>query len=862
MALLMNRFSTTAAIAIVLAVIATLGGDLPTEATAMTPVFQANSGEIGIPTIDRFAPESQLKARTTRLSAAKFPVIDVHTHFGRRVKEDLEQVAQYVEAMDENKIALCVSLDARLGDEASHFEFLKPFENRFLVFGHIDFGSCHEGGFVHDVCERLKIAKSNGICGVKFFKKFGLGYRDKNGSLLKIDDPRWDPIWQTCGELKLPIIMHTGDPAAFFQPVDENNERYEELLRHPSWSFHGADYPARNELLAARNRVIEKHPNTIFIGAHIAGNAEDLNAVSRWLDTYPNLYVEIASRISELGRQPYSAHDFLEKYSDRVQFGTDGPWPQERLGYYWRFLETDDEHFRYSEKQPPPQGLWRIHGVQLSDEALQNIYHKNVLKLIPSTEEKFAAAVASFDSFDATSDDKTENTNVAFLVAATEGVARRDGESSWIDSIRFEEPLITNDAIIFGILMVMLAFVFWSSSLKSGPLAAFYRVIPMLLMCYFLPSLLTMFNIVEPAESKVPRMAKDYLLPASLILLTLSVDLKEIFKLGPKALIMFVTATIGVIVGGPIAVLIVSYINPEIVGGQSPTEIWRGLATVAGSWIGGGANQIAMQEIYLPFKDVTPDVEARARDLFTVMVAIDVLVAEFWMMFLLLGVGKADAIDRFTKADSSSVKRLQDKMEAFTQRIARVPTTTDLMVLLGIAFGGTALCHYLAAAISPWVEVNVPYLMNFSMHKGFFWLVVLATALGLLISFTPLKNYEGAGASKLGTICIFILVATIGMGMDVLAVFEYWQLFLVGLIWMAIHVGLLFFIGWLIRAPYFFLAVGSKASIGGAASAPVVAAAFHPALAPVGVLLAVLGYVLGTYGAMLCANLMRIASPG
>jgi uncharacterized membrane protein/predicted TIM-barrel fold metal-dependent hydrolase len=822
--------------------------------SAESLALQADDTAAKPPGIHQYDPVSQLKANATALGKASFPVIDVHSHFQMRTKGDPDAVDQYVDVMDENRIAINFSLDATIGDEEAHFEFLKPHAERFAIIGHIDFqGSgksndpstwaCNQGGFVHDVCERLKKAKASGIVGVKFFKKFGLGYRDADGRLLKIDDPKWDKIWQTCGELNLPIIMHTGDPAAFFEPVDENNERYEELLRHPNWSFHGKDFPAREELLAARNRVIEKHPGTTFIGAHIAGNAEDLATVSEWLDKYPNLYVELASRISELGRQPYSANAFLEKYSDRVLFGTDGPWPNERLKYYWRFLETDDEHFRYSEKQPPPQGLWRIHGVNLGDEALRNIYHANALKLFPSVKSKFDAAVEMLEAKFAAEEKTVES------------------ENAWIEQIRFKEPIIKSDAVIFGILMAMLAAIFWTSSHKRGPFAAFYKVIPMLLVCYFLPSLLRAFGIVNPEDSQVPRMAKDYLLPASLILLTLSVDLKEILKLGPKAIIMFVTGTLGVVLGGPIAVLLTSAVAPEIVGGEAPTEIWRGLATVAGSWIGGGANQAAMQEVFLPIPTDNAAVATKARELYSVMIAIDVLVAEFWMVFLLLGVGKADAIDRFMKADASAVKRLQDKMEAFAAKIARVPTTVDLMVILGIAFGGTGLCHYLGSIFAPWIETNYPFLTQFSLHKGFFWLVVLATTMGLLMSFTPLRNYEGAGASKIGTVCVFVLVATIGLNMDVLAIFEHKELFVVGLIWMAFHVGLMFFVGWLIKAPYFFLAVGSKANIGGAASAPVVAAAFHPALAPVGVLLAVLGYVLGTYGATLCAVLMQAASP-
>lgn len=433
---------------------------------------------------------------------------------------------------------------------------------------------------------------------------------------------------------------------------------------------------------------------------------------------------------------------------------------------------------------------------------------------------------------------------------------QNEGENDEENKEKKPPPLLTNDAVIFGILMLILGFVFWSSKSDFKPFKMFYAVIPMLLMCYFLPSLLTLFNVVDAEKSNLYHIATRYMLPASLILLTLSIDLKEIFKLGPKALIMFFTGTVGVILGGPLAILIVSSFAPSWVGGVEPNEVWRGMTTIAGSWIGGGANQVAMKEVFDVSKDIYP-----------AMVAIDVLVAEFWMMFLLLGVGKADAIDRFLKADSSSIERLKEKMEKFQISITRVTTTTDLVILTAIGFGGTALSHFAADTLAPMFDTlghtneNFAWVLNFSLHKPFFWLVVTATTVGVGLSFTSFRNYEGAGASKMGTLFIFILVAVIGMGMDLMAVVKYTELFVVGLIWMIFHVGLLFLVAWMIRAPYFFLAVGSKANIGGAASAPVVAAAFHPALAPVGVLLAVLGYALGTYGAMICGWLMKSVAP-
>ncbi len=411
------------------------------------------------------------------------------------------------------------------------------------------------------------------------------------------------------------------------------------------------------------------------------------------------------------------------------------------------------------------------------------------------------------------------------------------------------EPLITNDAIIFGILMVILAVVFKTATLQTPFWKKFYKVVPIILLCYFIPSLLNTFNIADPDTSNVYFVSSRYLLPACLVLLTISVDLKEIVKLGPKSLIMFFTATVSVIIGGPIAIIIASWINPEWVGGIGPDAVWRGMSTIAGSWIGGGANQAAMYEFFEP-----------SGELYSTSIAVDIIVGEIWLAALLLGIGRRVQIDKFFKADSSSIETLKNKMEEYSLSIAKIPTTADFMIILGVAFGITGFSHLVADAVGPYIGENFPELNKFSLNKEFFWMIVTATTIGIILSFTKLRELEGAGASKIGSVFIFILVASIGMKMDILAIFENPGYFLVGMIWISVHVILLIIMAKIIKAPYFFLAVGSQANIGGAASAPVIAAAFHPSLAPVGVLLAVLGYALGTYGAWLCGILMEIAS--
>lgn len=353
--------------------------------------------------LQHFRPQPMLRVPETRLEHAKIPVVDVHTHFRIRTHQSPEALDEFVRVMDRNNIALCVSLDGGLDDRFDeHAKYLwSKYPDRFVIFANIDWQGtgkaddpaswdCQRPDFARRMAASLADAKKRGASGLKIFKQLGLTYKNPDGSLVKIDDERWDPIWQACGELKLPVLIHVADPAAFFLPIDNTNERWEELHRHPDWSFYGPQFPKREELLAALERVVKRHPDTTFISAHVGNNAEDLSQVAKMLDEHPNLYVEIASRISELGRQPYSARKFLIKYSDRVLFGTDGPWPETRLRYYWRFLETFDENFPYSEKTPPPQGLWNIYGVGLPDEVLRKIYNENAARIVPGVREKLA----------------------------------------------------------------------------------------------------------------------------------------------------------------------------------------------------------------------------------------------------------------------------------------------------------------------------------------------------------------------------------------------------------------------------------------------------------------------------------------
>ncbi|PHS61716.1 MAG: hypothetical protein COB12_11720 [Flavobacterium sp.] len=438
-------------------------------------------------------------------------------------------------------------------------------------------------------------------------------------------------------------------------------------------------------------------------------------------------------------------------------------------------------------------------------------------------------------------------------------------------------PFITNDTIVFGLLMICLGFIFYTSTKKEGFWTKFYKIVPALFMAYIIPALLTTSGLIAPewltindagegieGGSNLYNMSKNYLLPAALVLMTLSIDLKAVFSLGPKALIMFFTGTVGIIIGGPIAILIISAISPETLATPLfPTpgigefnDVWRGLSTLSGSWIGGGANQTAMLEVY-----------GYNQKLYGGMVFVDIVVANIWMAILLIGIGKSAKIDKWLGADTTAIESLKQKVSTYSKKVERNPSLTDLMILVAIAFGTVSFAHfgagYLSVFFSDFVmglEAGIARNMFTFLGSSFFWMISITTLIGILLSFTKLKSYEGAGASKFGSVFIYILVASIGMKMDLMLIFDNPGLIAIGVVWMMVHALLLIGVAKLIKAPYFFLAVGSQANVGGAASAPIVASAFHPSLATVGVLLAVFGYAIGTIGAILCTVLMQLAA--
>ncbi len=412
------------------------------------------------------------------------------------------------------------------------------------------------------------------------------------------------------------------------------------------------------------------------------------------------------------------------------------------------------------------------------------------------------------------------------------------------------DAIITNDAVVLGLLMTLLGFIFYTTSSGSRFWVRFYKVVPSLLLCYFIPSIFNSAGIIDGEKSQLYPVISRYILPVSLVLFTISIDFAALKKLGPKALIIFLSGSVGIVLGGPLAVLLFSWISPETVGGQGPDAVWRGLTTIAGSWIGGSANQAAMKEVFNVGDKV-----------FSAMITIDVIVANLWMAVLLFGAGISKKADQWLKADATDIETLKGKLETFQKENTRIPSTSDLMKIFGIGFGVMGVSHWLADIIAPSIANHAPFLEQFSLTSSFFWVVLLATTFGMVLSLTRARYLEGVGASKIGSVLLYVLVASVGMKMDILAIFDNLGLFGVGLVWMLFHGLVMLGTAKLLKAPFFYVAVGSQANVGGAASAPIVASAFSPALAPVGVLLAVLGYALGTYGAYICGLMMQAIAP-
>ncbi|PBS13339.1 hypothetical protein CMZ82_04065 [Lysobacteraceae bacterium NML93-0792] len=413
-----------------------------------------------------------------------------------------------------------------------------------------------------------------------------------------------------------------------------------------------------------------------------------------------------------------------------------------------------------------------------------------------------------------------------------------------IESTVPSTALITSDIVLFGLIAATLGLIFW---LASGPTPfwkKFFAWVPALLLCYFVPAFYNTVGLIDGANSALYNpVASRVLLPAALVLLTLSIDLKGILRLGPKLLFVFVAGTFGIVLGAVVSFQLMEWLWPAAVAGDT----WKGMAALAGSWIGGGANMVAMREVYAV--DAT---------LFGQFAVVDVAMASALMATLLFLANRSAQIDARSGADTRAIDEMKARMAAYEAANARIPTLTDLMVIVGVAFGLVGLAHAIATPLAAWFGANVASAAQLSLDSAFVWVVLLATAAGLGLSFTPVRRLESAGASKIGTVFLYFLIACIGMQMDFTQLFDRLELIAIGVIWMTVHVLVIWGAARLVRAPMFYVGVGSMGNVGAAASAPVIAAAFHPTLAPVGVLLGTVGYATGTVVAYFTGQLLRL----
>jgi predicted TIM-barrel fold metal-dependent hydrolase len=357
--------------------------------------------------LSQYEPKSMLQVHESKVEKSKFPLIDFHTHISVAAKSEkgveltpdrqyLGSPQELLAVMDRKNIQTMVNLtggyEKGLAEAVQKYD--RAYPGRFLTFTEPSYTRFKESNYPKLQGQAIEEAHRNGARGLKILKTLGLYLRENitSGSLVKIDDPRFDPMWDACGQLNMPVAIHVSDPVAFFTPTDRFNERYEELNNHPDWSFYGADFPSNAELLEARNRVMAKHPKTQFVTLHFGNFSENLQNVGENLDRYPNMFVDMAARIGELGRQPFTSKKFFDKYQDRILFGTDATphgdeFPQQVFNdqlyeIYYRFLETEDEYFDYAPAKIPPQGRWRIYGINLSDQILRKVYNENAARLL------------------------------------------------------------------------------------------------------------------------------------------------------------------------------------------------------------------------------------------------------------------------------------------------------------------------------------------------------------------------------------------------------------------------------------------------------------------------------------------------
>ena len=412
-----------------------------------------------------------------------------------------------------------------------------------------------------------------------------------------------------------------------------------------------------------------------------------------------------------------------------------------------------------------------------------------------------------------------------------------------IENAATSTAIINNDIVAFGLITATLGLIFWLATGPTPMWKKFFAWVPALLLCYFVPALYNTVGLVDGEGSSLYYLASRLMLPAALVLLTLSIDIQGILRLGPKLLFVFCMGTLGIVLGAVVTFQLMEWLWPAAVAGDT----WKGMAALSGSWIGGGANMVAIREIY--------EVDAT---LFGQFAVVDVAIASLLMATLLFLANRAPQIDKRNGADTRALDEMQQRISAYEAANARIPTLSDLMIIIAWAFGIVGLAHAIAEPASAWFKANAPWSSQFSLDAPFVWIVVLSTLGGLVLSFTRVRRLENVGASKVGTVFLYFLIACIGMQMDFLKLANRPELVLIGLLWMSIHVTVIWYAAKLVKAPLFYFGVGSMGNVGAAASAPVIAGAFHPTLAPVGVLLGTVGYATGTVIAYFLGQVLRM----
>ncbi|MDD8059158.1 MULTISPECIES: DUF819 family protein [Shewanella] len=411
--------------------------------------------------------------------------------------------------------------------------------------------------------------------------------------------------------------------------------------------------------------------------------------------------------------------------------------------------------------------------------------------------------------------------------------------------------MINQDPVILGLLAITLGLIFYTNGSPHRYWQTFYRYVPVMVACYVVPSLFNTFGLVDTSTSQLGSIASRYIMPACLTLLIISVDIKSMLMLGPKIIVLFIVGSLGIILGGPFSLYVFSILAPELLNWEGSAAAWRGMATLAGNWVGGTANQLAMKEVY-----------AVDDNMFAIMISVNVVFSALWMSFLLFCANHTNLIDNKLKADNNGINKLVESINLRDQALSKfkqpLPTLSSYMAIFAVAFGVTGLAHFGADLLVPFFSLHYPQSEKLSFTSHFFWIVIIVTSVSIILSYTKVRRLERQGASKISTVLLYLLIATMGLKMDLTMINDFPIYFAIGFVWLSFHAILILIAGIAMKAPLAYMAISSQCCIGGAASSPIVAMAFNRHLAPVAVMFSVFGYAWANYMVWICAELMRM----